>query len=570
MGGQSFNPDGEDQGLSSEFLMFCSNCESVGATRSKLAKTRIIADYLRKLDADEDLGIATTFLSGRVFRLGAESQEPNVGYSLIWKTVTSSHGLSDKELSEYYLRYGDLGSAIEDYLSSDKNARQSTGSLLFNSQLTLKVIYSAFQELARSSGKGSRDRRQRILERLFSSVRDPVEAKYIVRILASEMRIGLVEGLLEESIAKAFSKTLAQVRSAHLVSADLGYVAILAKHDKLLEAKIQLFHPTNFMLADSAQSAEDLYARFEEMPVLSEYKYDGIRAQIHTTNGTTKIFSRNLEDITRFFPEIEVSTKAVEFEQTILDGEIVAFQDGKPLAFQALQQRLRKLKSSEADCSIKYFAFDFLFYKRPLIEEKLSTRVRLLHSLNLHDVLAFSEQRLLSSADEIALMFEESKSLGYEGLVVKSPSSQYTPGKRGKNWVKLKRELDTLDVVVIAAEYGHGKRAGLISDYTFAVKDGDALKVIGKAYSGLTDPEILEMTKLLKEITLRDYGHRMSIKPQVVLEVAFDAIQKSGRHDSGYALRFPRIKRIRRDKSVLEIDTIEKVKQIYVEQKVKF
>ena len=205
-----------------------------------------------------------------------------------------------------------------------------------------------------------------------------------------------------------------------------------------------------------------------------------------------------------------------------------------------------------------------------MIEEELSNRVKSLRSLKLSGVLGYSEQRLVSSAEEIQSMFEESKSLGYEGLVVKSPSSAYTPGRRGKNWVKLKKELDTLDVVIVAAEYGHGKRAGVISDYTFAVRDADELKVVGKAYSGLTDSEIKDMTVLLKQITIEDYGYGRSVKPQVVLEVAFDAVQKSNRHDSGYALRFPRIKRIRTDKSVSQIDTLDKVSKIYEEQKVKF
>ena len=243
------------------------------------------------------------------------------------------------------MKHGDLGSAIEDYLNS-VNKERPNPSLLFELGLTLQSVHSAFTELAKASGKGSADRKQRIIERLLSSIEEPVEAKYLVRIMAGEMRIGLVEGLVEESIAKAFSKELVRVRNANLVTGNIGSVAILARHDKLAEARLELFRPTNFMLADSAENAKALYEIFEGQSMISDYKYDGIRAQIHSSEGKVKIFSRNLEDITRYFPEIEDAIRNHNTLPIILDGEIVPFRDGKPLSFQALQQRLRKLVRS--------------------------------------------------------------------------------------------------------------------------------------------------------------------------------------------------------------------------------
>lgn len=542
-------------------------CEEVSSTSSKLAKIKIVSEYFLATASDEDLRIASTYLAGKIFPPGSEN-EINIGYSMIWKSISNFYGLKDNDLSSYYLKHGDLGSAIQEYLGSSKS-NKNRGSLLFETDLTLHSINAAFEELARLSGKGSNERRQQILERLMSAIRDPLEAKYLVRILGGEMRIGMVEGLVEESIAKAFSKTLTEIRNANLVTGEIGLVAVLAKHHELERAKLELFRPTNFMLADSAENAQALYEKFTDFPVISNYKYDGIRAQVHSKDGKVKVFSRNLEDITRYFPEIEKSVKNLK-SSLILDGEIVPFKEGKPLSFQALQQRLRKLERSQDETPIRYFVFDILYKEKPIIEEKLSARLEILHSLHFAGVLGLSEERLVSSPEEIQSMFEESKSLGYEGLVVKNPASKYTPGRRGKNWVKLKKELDTLDVVIVAAEFGHGKRAGVISDYTFAVRDGDELKVVGKAYSGLTDVEILDMTELLKRITIQDYGYRRSVKSQVVLEVAFDAIQKSNRHDSGFALRFPRIKRIRTDKSVSQIDTLERVKKIYEAQKVKY
>ncbi|MDG6997232.1 MAG: ATP-dependent DNA ligase [Nitrososphaerota archaeon] len=554
---------------SSPFVEFAKVCESVRQTRSKIAKTDLVSRYFLTLKSDQDLRIAATFLSGRIFPPGYEFGEANVGYSLIWSTFAKFMQMQEEDLSRFYMKHGDLGSAVEDALNSERRSRSESTFLLFQSELSLESVYSSFSELAKASGKGSQQRRRQILTRLFATAKDPIEAKYLVRLLTGEMRIGLVEGLVEESIAKAFSKPLEEVRSARLVTADIGLVAQLARHNRLSEAKIELFRPTTFMLADSGQDATDVYNKFEGKSMIAEFKYDGIRAQIHAADGSVKIFSRNLEDVSDFFPEIRSAIEKLDLPGAIVDGEIIAFESGRPKSFQSLQRRLRKIERTGEETPIKYVAFDLLYFEKQLIEEPLSERSKSLHSLNFSGVLDFSEQRTVTSPQTIQRFFEESKSLGYEGLVVKDQASFYTPGRRGKNWVKLKKELDTLDVVIVAAEYGHGKRAGVISDYTFAVRDGSELKTVGKAYSGLTDLEIKELTDLLKQITLKDYGYRRTVIPRVVLEVAFDAIQKSERHDSGFALRFPRIKRIRTDKSVEDIDSLEKVKQIYEAQKVR-
>jgi DNA ligase-1 len=548
----------------SSFLVFAKTCEAIRSTSSKLAKISILAEYLRALEDEEELAIVTTFLSGRIFPPGYD--EVNVGYSLIWRAISELFNVNSDTLSTYYRKHGDLGSVFANVIF-DYGPKSQDGLLFPQAQLEVKNVLKAFKELSSLSGKNSTSRKQQTLTRLFSSIIDPLEAKFLVRILTGEMRIGLVEGLVEESIAKCFNKTLPQVRSANLVCGNIAQVAVLAKHDRLNEAKITPLQPTNFMLADSAENALALFNRLKSVPVFSEFKYDGIRAQVHLSKGRVRIFSRNLEDVTIFFPEIGKAVSQIEGE-VIFDGEIVPTRDGRPLSFQLLQKRLRKTTISADDVPVRYFAFDVLYRDRSLIQCSLEDRVKVLKEvLPENGILHFSDKRKLSSAEEIQTHFVEAKTKGFEGLVVKDPASLYTPGKRGGSWVKLKKELDTLDVVIVAAEYGHGKRAGVISDYTFAVRsiEGD-LKVIGKAYSGLTDIEILEMTKRLKEITLKDEGYRRFVKPEVVLEVAFDAIQKSERHDSGYALRFPRIKRIRTDKSVREIDSLTKVEKIFSSQ----
>jgi DNA ligase-1 len=247
----------------------------------------------------------------------------------------------------------------------------------------------------------------------------------------------------------------------------------------------------------------------------------------------------------------------------------MAYRNGKPMHFQELQKRLRR-KEVTADLKkevpVIYVPYDVLYFDRPVLDLPLSERKRLLATLELKEPLVNFGYTIVQSAEEMAHSFDASRKAGHEGLVLKVPESRYLPGKRGRHWAKLKRELDTIDAVIVAAEYGHGKRAGTLSDYTFAVQDGGELKTIGKAYSGLTDAEIAEMTQRLLTIVIEDRGYRLEVRPEIVLEVAFDSIQKSQRHDSGFALRFPRIKYIRNDKTVKDIDTIDNVRKIYENQ----
>jgi DNA ligase-1 len=399
----------------------------------------------------------------------------------------------------------------------------------------------------------------------------PVEGKYVVKVLTGEMRTGLVTGLLEEAIASAFGLSKSEAARAHMVLGDIGVFARQAATGDVSKLKIQPFRPVNFMLAEPMASAAEIAEHFGKT-VFAEYKYDGVRAQVHRSKGSVRIYSRRLEEITSSFPEVVKALDPAKGE-FVLDGEIVPFVSGKPLPFQLLQRRLRRqedFESAAMKAPVSYFAFDLLFRDgKETVDQPLFERRRRLRQIVGGTDVKMAESYDVAKAEEIEDAFRRSRSLGYEGLVVKDPDGAYAMGKRGTAWVKLKEELDTLDVVIVAAEYGHGKRAGVISDYTFAVKDGDKLKTIGKAYSGLTDKEIDEMTRKLKGITVKDFGYRRQVKPEVVVEVAFDSIQRSDRHDGGYALRFPRIKRIRTDKSVADIDTMDKVERIFSGQKLK-
>lgn len=547
--------------LSAPFSSLASTLEEVKSTRSKNEKVRILASYLSGLEPD-DAATAVRVSTGRSAQRGSRN-EAQVGYSMLFDVVKEVTGKKDEQLSAAYLKHGDLGEVTEELLVSK---REQT---LFNQPLTLNDLEETFGKLRSVSGKGSTFTRKALVKSIILRA-TPLEGKYLVKVLAGEMRTGLVAGLVEDAIAQAYSVPRGEVARAHMVVGDTGLLAGAAARGEVWRLKMAPFRPVNFMLAEPMATPAEVAARFGKK-VYAEYKYDGVRVQAHKSGNKVKLYSRRLEDVTASFPEVAATIKKAEGDM-ILDGEVVPYSEGRPLPFQLLQRRLRRIEDFEDAAKrapVSYFPFDILFRDgRERVGLALSERRKELSSL-MEGVGALAHSEIVREPAEIEEAFHRSRREGYEGLVLKDPESLYTMGKRGSCWVKLKGALDTVDAVIVAAEYGHGKRAGLISDYTFAVRDGGTLKTIGKAYSGLTDTEILEMTKLMKELTEEENGFWRRVKPRIVVEVAFDGIQRSTRHDSGYALRFPRIKRIRNDKSVADIDTLEKVAKTFSRQKLK-
>ena len=544
------------------FLEFARVAGNIRATSSKNEKVSILSGFLAQLN-EEELPLVCRYFSGYLFPRWTE-KEVFAGYSLLWNMVAELCSMNPRDLGEVYRKYGDLGDVAEEVL--EKKVVQP----LFKRQLSVTNVQQTFDNMSKMAGKGSQEGRRRTLKGLFLDC-SPAEAKYLTKLLLGEMRIGLVEGLVEESVAKVFGKSLEEVRTANLTLGDIGETATLAMKNELYKATLQIFRPTTFMLAETMETAADI-AQYYQKKVYAEFKYDGIRAQVHKADAKVRVYSRRLEDISWSFPDLVQAILKIP-NTIVLDGEILPFKDNNPLPFQELQRRIRKkspTKEIMEELPVVYKCFDILYLDgKVLIEKSLLQRRRFLRNLKLPDKIQLSRTATVSSAETLQKVFEASKKLGYEGLVVKDPTSPYWPGRRGKYWVKLKKELDTLDVVIVAAEFGHGKRAGTISDYTFAVRDNAEFRVVGKAYSGLSDEEINYMTERVKALLVQDFGYRMLVKPEIILEVAFDAIQKSDRHDSGYALRFPRIKRIRLDKNVDEIDILQRVQAIYEMQKTK-
>jgi DNA ligase 1 len=560
----ALNRSREGEYLAEEFRTFAENCEIISRTRSKNEKIGILAEYLKGL-SDDSLKIAVLLYSGRIFP--PESRLlVNISYSTITTVLSEIAHLEKEEINRIYLQHGDLGSLAEYALS-----HKSVTSLIEYTPLTLTEVYASLTKVAKMAGKSSQAYRKKSLSGLFLRC-SPPEGKFLSKILTGELRIGLSEGLLLASIASAFGSNLDSIQDAVLMNGNLPQISLQAKKKLLTNAKMRSLAPVSYMLADVMYSAKEIAGYFGK-DLIAEYKYDGIRAQVHLSGNKIKIFSRNLNDITLYFPELAQSKSLnnIGVSEVIFDGEILAYKNEKVLPFQYLQKRLHSKNLSTENLGsipVIFTIFDILFIDKDCTNLPLIDRKKILSNLRIQDPFVLAKWNLGKDEETISRLFNESKALGYEGLVLKDPESEYKIGKRGRKWVKLKTELDTLDVVIVIAEYGHGKRAGMLSDYTFAIKGPDESKLltIGKAYSGLSDKEIQDLTSELKSIALNGDGYKVWVKPKIVLEVSFDSIQKSTRHESGFALRFPRIKAIRRDKGVKQIDNLDKVVQINARQ----
>lgn len=535
---------------------FAECAEAVAATTKKLEKAAILGSYLEAL-SDPDLTRAARYFAGHQFAL-ADARTTNVGGSIISAALSEATGFGSEDLYPRYVRLGDPGELAAEIVRETKRP--------FNPTMTLAETESLIARLSETRGiKNKTALLAAVLHRT-----SPLEAKYLVKLLAGDLRIGLREGLVEDAIARVFGQSLADVSYANMLLGDIGETATRARTGDLRNVNMQLFHPIKFMLATPAADLSDV-ARTMPSEFLIEDKFDGIRAQAHVESGRVAIYSRTMDEITHRFPELIEPLRSLTTD-VIIDGEIVPANNEGILPFSELQKRLgRKNVGSQLlkAVPVVLVAYDLLYAGRKvLIDQPLSERRHLLAQMVLErGPLRLSQGKLLFDVALLDEEFELARARGNEGLMIKSPGSPYKPGRRGRDWLKLKRAIATLDVAVTAVEVGHGKRRNLLSDYTFAVRrsaEEEELLNIGKAYSGLTDRELTELTEWFKSHTLQQFGHgRVRIvEPAIVIEVTFDRVQPSKRHKSGYALRFPRILRLRPDKTIADIDTLETVRRL--------
>lgn len=542
---------------SASLQQFGEVAEAIAATTKKLEKTSLLGDYLRGLN-DSDLARAVRYFAGHQFAL-SDSRTTNVGGSIISAALSAGTGFSIEDLLPRYIRLGDAGeAACEAVMEADQAYREPV--------ITLAETESIIVRLSETRGTKNKTALLAAVLRHAS----PIEAKYLVKLLAGDLRIGLKEGLVEDATARVFGQPLSAVAHANMLLGDIGEAAVRARAGDLENIEMRLFHPIKFMLATPAADLSDIARTMpEEFSV--EDKFDGIRAQAHVKDSRVAIYSRTMDEITHRFPELIEPLKMIAMD-AVIDGEIVPARGERILPFSELQKRLGRKSIGEdllAEVPVILVAYD-LFYAggRVLINESLAERRQVLSTLvpeqgTVRMSIAKPFREVAALDDE----FNAARARGNEGLMIKSPASLYRPGRRGREWLKLKRAIATLDVVVTAVEVGHGKRRNLLSDYTFAIRrseQSDELLNIGKAYSGLTDAELAGLTEWFKEHTVQEFGHGRVrlVEPKIVLEVAFDRVQESKRHKSGYALRFPRILRLRTDKTPDEIDTLETVRRL--------
>lgn len=566
---------------------FTSLCRLTGETSSRLEKIRHLAAYLRGLASDDDLALAANWLTGRALPRVADRRAAQAGTATLRRALLKLPGVREERYRE---------------ISQSQNDAARTARLLLQ-ELTLKPepldlagLAAFFTELA--AARGSLARIDLLAERLRTL--HPAEGETLVKLLTGDLRIGLKEGLVEEAVAEAFAADPAAVRHAHMLTGDLGDTARLARRQALHEAALRPLVPVKVMLASPMPDADSLVAAHassnsqlstpdSQLLLWLEPKYDGIRAQLHKSGDRAALFSRDLRPLDAEFPELLTAALLLPGD-FILDGEIIAHAEGRRLTFHDLQTRLGRLSTLQGDlfpsstasasAPVRFIAFDLLFHNGDdLLALPLDQRRARLEtqdfktedsreapdptsaSSNLHHpppaICLISVLRTAGS-EAVQAAFKQARSDGHEGLIAKDPASPYSPGRRGKAWLKLKTS-STLDCIVVAAEQGHGKRAEVLSDYTFAVRDeaSGQLRIIGKAYSGLTDAEIEELTVHFQRHTLSKERRKHHVEPNLVLEIAFDSIQPSKRHDSGLAMRFPRIHAIRRDKTAADIDTLQ-------------
>ena len=554
-------------------LDFAQTAEAIGATSSTLEKTRLLAGYLRQLPPD-DLRRAAIYMSGQPYGR-AERRTLNLGWATIGRVVERLSGRGAEELSALFLKHSDLGDWAFEALAGrtrgvpagrvpradglEGGVPPQKGEVL-----SIGEVAAALEETRKARTAADK---QRLLEALLGRL-DPLAAKYVVKVLSFEMRIGLQEGLVEAAIGQAFDVPLETVKRVHMLTGDIGETAERCRAGELSDTRITLFLPIRFMLATPVETPEEAFLRMNADTVWTEEKYDGVRCQLHTSAGRCELFSRELKETAGAFPEIVAAGLALGHD-VILDGEVLAHRGDRVLPFFDLQRRLgRKVVSArlQQEVPLVFVAFDLLYLDGDVVMDRpLQERRRLMEELGLLWPFLLARLETAGDAEDLDRLFAEARERGNEGLMVKDPASAYAPGRRGMSWLKLKRPLATLDVVVTSVEWGHGKRRGVLSDYTFAVRDESSGRLlnVGKAYSGLTDAEIAAMTEFFLAHTVADYGRSRAVEPNTVIEVAFDAIMRSNRHRSGYAMRFPRIVRLRPDKPVAEIDTLARVEELY-------
>jgi len=554
--------------MQTTFKALAELCEKLEATRKRVLMTSLTADFLNALEPEE-IEPAVSMILARPFPkwspLNLEVSWATV--SAIIKRVT---GAEWSAFTKAFSKTGDVGSMTKTLFENSRVKRQMA---LVERPLTILEVRRSFKQIAEVAGHGSREKKERLIEALLSQA-SPLEAKYLAKIFVGDMRTGFHEGLMEQAVAKAFGIPLEEVQRASMTVGDVGEVAATARKEGLegfSKIGFKVFRPVSLMLAQMANDVAEALKEHDGKTAF-EYKYDGARVQIHKSDGEVRIFSRRLSDVTESLPEIVESVREnISAKEAILEGEVIAVDNqGFPIPFQHLMRRFKRVRAIEDAAErvpIKLYLFDVLYLNgKSLVSIPYAQRRQMLteNAGQIH----LTERKVTDKTEEAERFLKEAMDAGHEGLMAKRLDGQYTPGIRGKRWLKIKPVLEPLDLVIVAAEYGYGRRHDWLSDYYLAARDAETGEFLelGKTFKGLTDAEIIEMTRRLKELVVKDKRGKVVTIPRIVVEVLYNEIQKSPKYKCGMALRFARISRIRDDKSVEQADTIQRVREIYERQ----
>jgi len=555
--------------MPTEFLTFAELCEKLESTSKRLLMRDLVADFLKKLHTDE-VELATTMILGRAFPKW-DQRTLEVSWATLSGVIKRLTNVDWKDFREAFSSTGDIGAATKIIFEKTGKIRKQV--MLFEKPLTILEVRRRLEAIAEAAGYGSRERKERLLETLLGAA-TPLEAKYLVKILIGEMRTGFFEGMMELAVSEAFQIPLDTVQRASMFAGDIAEVAAVAKvkgKEGVLNLQFQLFRPIRLMMAQMAVDVSEALQEHEGKSAF-EYKLDGARIQIHKLGDKVKVYSRRLTDVTESLPEVvQLIRGQVKANEAILEGEVISVgEDGSPMLFQHLMRRFRRVHDIEEmtkKIPIQLYLFDLLY----LNGESLITNPYLERRKKLQEIsgtICLTKQVITTDSKEAERFLEEAISKGHEGLMAKKLDSPYTSGVRGKRWFKIKKTLESLDLVIVAAEWGYGRRHEWLSDYYLAARESETgeLLMVGKTFKGLTDEEIVQMTKRLRESTVKEEHGRVVVVPKIVVEVAYNEIQKSPKYKCGMALRFARITRIRDDKSPEEADTIQNVRHIYEKQ----
>lgn len=541
--------------------------EALDSTTKRLEKTAILADFFANIgEMNPKLLPVVTLLSlGRVFPTWSE-EELGIGTKLLMKAIASVVGVKPQDVEDMQRDAGDIGQAAQNLFMKKKQAT------LFTRSLTIEKVHSNLVKIADISGNRAQSKKLEILRELLSSC-SPTEAKYITRTVLEQLRVGVGEGTIRDSLAQAFEVDKEVVERAHMLTNDLGLVAEVSKEQGVEGLQKLTLNPGKPVKPMLAQLSPGISTSILEMGwALCETKYDGIRVQIHRLDNEVNIFTRRLENISKAVPEIiEYIQKSLPSEDFIVEGEIIVTRDGKPISFQYILQRVKRkydIERMREEVPLKLYLFDVLYYNGPLIDAPFEKRREVLESIVTvsGDKIQLSRQVKVmpDSLQDAEDLFNESINGGHEGIMIKDPHAPYMPGIRGKKMLKFKAEPETLDLVVVGGTYGRGKRAHLIGSYQLAARDeNNEFKTIAFAATGLDDKTLLELYKISKPLITSKIGTQVKIAPQIILEIAYSEIVKSPDSESGYSLRFPVVKRIREDLSIDDIDTVDRIDSMF-------